>query len=69
MRESQLQWLKASLSSGLAACVELAANGEWIALRNSRDTSTVLQFTPTEISVFIMGAKLGEFDHLIELQN
>jgi hypothetical protein len=69
MQESQLHWFKASSSAALNACVELAADGKWIAVRNSRDTALTLKFTHAEIRAFVDGAKKGEFDHLIEWQN
>jgi len=65
MQESQLHWLKASASATLNACVELAKDGEHVALRNSHDVSQVLRFTRIEMESFLAGAKLGEFDHLI----
>jgi hypothetical protein len=69
MQESPLHWFKASSSAALNACVELAADGELIAVRNSRDTVATLKFTHAEIRAFLDGAKKGEFDHLIEQQN
>jgi hypothetical protein len=69
MQENRLHWVKASSSATLNACVELADDGEGIALRNSRDTSAVLQFTRMELAAFLDGAKKGEFDHLIERRN
>jgi hypothetical protein len=51
------------------ACVELAADGEWVAVRNSRDTAVALKFTHAEIRAVVDGAKKGEFDHLIEQEN
>ena len=66
MPEQQLHWHKASSSSSLNACVELARDGEWIALRNSRDVTMMLQFTRAEKVAFLQGAKGGEFDHLVD---
>jgi hypothetical protein len=62
----QLMWLKSRRSINTGACVELAADGEWIALRNSRDPDVVLHFTPEEISAFVEGAARGEFNRLFE---
>ena len=62
----ELVWTKARRSIGSGACVELAADGCWIAVRNSRDPRTILRFTHAEISAFLDGAKDGEFDHLVE---
>ena len=51
---------------GTGACVELATNGELVALRNSREPGVVLRFTHAEMSAFLDGVKQGEFDHLLE---
>jgi hypothetical protein len=48
------------------ACVELAADGEWIALRNIRDPGVVLRFIPAEMRAFLAGAADGEFDQLVD---
>jgi hypothetical protein len=66
MQDSGLHWCKASFSAALNACVELARDGQKIALRNSRDTGVVLHFTPAELDAFLSGAKSGEFDHLLD---
>lgn len=65
MFERELQWVKASRSVANGACVEVAADGELIALRNSRVPNVVLQYTRDELAAFLDGAKRGEFDHLI----
>jgi Domain of unknown function (DUF397) len=62
-----LEWVKASMSASLGACVELALCGDMIALRDSKDPDVLLHLTPLEITAFIDGAKRGEFDHLVEL--
>jgi hypothetical protein len=46
--------------------VELASDGAWIALRNTRNPDVVLRFTPAEIRAFLRAAADGEFDHLVE---
>jgi hypothetical protein len=61
-----LQWIKASASAGLNACVELAPSGDMIALRDSKDPDVTLRFTHLEVMAFIHGARRGEFDHLID---
>ena len=66
MQEPQLHWVKASASTAFQACIELADDGDWVAFRNSRDTAPVLRFTRTELAAFLDGAKLGEFDHLLD---
>jgi uncharacterized protein DUF397 len=66
MGEHGLQWVKASRSISNGACVELAHDGDLIALRNSRDPGRVLHYTLDELAAFLDGAKRGEFDHLLE---
>ncbi|OLT05015.1 hypothetical protein BJF90_20225 [Pseudonocardia sp. CNS-004] len=62
-----LHWIKASSSVGTGACVELARDGDMIALRDSKNPDTApLRYTAREISAFLNGAKSGEFDHLVE---
>ena len=51
---------------GSGACVELAAAGELIALRNSRSPEIVLHFTKAEIAALIEGSRDGDFDHLVQ---
>ena len=50
----------------MGACVELAADGELIALRDSKKPGTVLRFTKAEVSAFVDGATRGEFDSLLQ---
>jgi hypothetical protein len=63
--EPPKSWVKASFSTGLNACVELAAQGDMIALRDSKEPDVHLHFTQLEMFAFIDGAKRGEFDHLV----
>ena len=65
MRDAGLHWIKASRSQALTACIELAVDGDLIALRNSRDPNVVLRYTHDELAAFLDGAKRGEFDHLL----
>jgi len=60
----ELVWIKSSRSAGISACVEFAAEGNWILLRDSKDPGTHLRYTRHEIDAFLYGAKHGEFDHL-----
>jgi hypothetical protein len=62
----ELTWVKARRSVATNACVELASDGEWIALRNTRDPDVVLRFTRAEIRAFLRAAEDGEFDQLVE---
>jgi hypothetical protein len=60
-------WVKSSQSVGAGACVELAAIGNFIALRDSKNPDlTPFYYTHTEMSAFLQGAKRGEFDYLLE---
>jgi hypothetical protein len=62
----QLDWIKAKRSYGLGDCVELAADGEMIALRDSKNPAApYLRFTRSEMAAFLDGARRGEFDHLL----
>ena len=59
------RWIKATKSIGTGACVELASDGDLIALRNSRQPNVEICYTRAEIDAFLDGAKRGEFDHLV----
>jgi uncharacterized protein DUF397 len=62
----QLDWIKAERSYGLGDCVELAVDGEMIALRDSKNPAApYLRFTRSEMAAFLDGARRGEFDHLV----
>jgi Domain of unknown function (DUF397) len=58
-------WIKAPQSVAANACVELAVDGEFILLRNSRDPGVVLRFTRAEIRAFLAGAAERTFDYLV----
>jgi hypothetical protein len=63
-----LLWLKSRRSNPSGNCVEVAElpGGAGVAVRNSRDPEgPALIYTPAEITAFILGAKDGDFDHLI----
>jgi Domain of unknown function (DUF397) len=64
---ASLRWIKASVSAGLNACVELAPQGNMIAMRDSKHPEIALQFSKHEIRDFLDGAKRGEFDPLVRL--
>jgi hypothetical protein len=63
-----LLWLKSRRSNPSGNCVEVAElpGGAGVAVRNSRfPEGPALIYTPAEIAAFILGAKDGDFDHLI----
>lgn len=62
----ELNWFKARQSIASGACVELATDGELVALRNSRDPEIVLRFTKSELGAFVDGAIRGEFNQFFE---
>lgn len=64
-----LTWQKSRRSNPSGNCVELAAlpGGDGIAVRNSRDPNgPALIYTTDEIRAFILGARDGDFDHLLD---
>jgi hypothetical protein len=64
-----LTWQKSRRSNPSGNCVELAVlpDGAGIAVRNSRDPDgAALIYTRAEIRAFILGARDGDFDYLIE---
>lgn len=61
-------WLKSQRSNPSGNCVELAElpEGAGIAVRNSRHPDgPALIYTVDEIAAFVLGARDGDFDHLI----
>jgi Domain of unknown function (DUF397). len=63
-----LTWQKSRHSNPNGNCVEVARlpDGAGVAIRNSRDPDgPALIYTNEEIAAFILGARDGEFDHLI----
>lgn len=62
--DSDLSWIKSSLSFANGNCVEVAnlRNGE-IGVRDSKNSEgPVLRFTPDEWHAFVGGVRNGEFD-------
>jgi hypothetical protein len=63
-----LSWVKSLRSNPSGNCVELAVlpEGAGVAMRNSRSPQgPVLIYTRAEIEAFILGARDGDFDHLV----
>ena len=58
-------WRKASVSAPESNCVEFAAVGDVIGIRDSKvPGGPILQFNRDEIRAMLDGAKKGEFDNL-----
>lgn len=63
----EVTWLKSSRSGAQGNCVELATlpSGA-VAMRNSRfPQGPALVYTRAEIEALVLGAKDGDFDHLL----
>ncbi len=57
-----LQWRRSS-RCGTNTCVEIAADGEAVLVRDSKNPeSPPLRFTQQEWTAFLAGARAGEFD-------
>jgi len=65
------RWLKSRRSNSQGNCVEIAElPGGRVAMRNSRHPEgPALIYTRHEIEALILGAKDGDFDHLIVASN
>ena len=63
-QNSELDWVKSSLSFSNGNCVEVASLADGgVGVRNSRDAGgSVLAFTPDEWHAFLGGVRNGEFD-------
>jgi Domain of unknown function (DUF397) len=63
-----LRWQKSGRSNPSGNCVEMARLPEGsIAVRNSRDPrGPALVYTVDEIEAFLLGARDGDFDNLVD---
>jgi hypothetical protein len=63
---SEINWQKSTYSGqgDGASCVELAAVGGTIRLRESDDPEVVLTTTRARLGAFLQGVRAGRFDHL-----
>ena len=62
---SELVWLKSSFSeAGGNNCVEVAADGDGIAIRESTDPARTLTTDRAAFRALLRTARAGEFDHL-----
>lgn len=60
-----LSWRKSRRSGKLGNCVELAATGDHVAMRNSRQPDgTILAFPAADMAAFLGAIKQGELDDL-----
>ncbi|MFJ2867039.1 DUF397 domain-containing protein [Kitasatospora sp. NPDC087314] len=65
---SDLRWQKSSFSGSNegGSCLELALGADDTRhLRESDDPSITITTTAAKLRAFILGAKAGEFDHLL----
>jgi hypothetical protein len=64
---STLNWVKSSFSdAGGNNCIEIAVNGDGIAIRESFDPDTIVTTDRTTLRTFILDAKRGRLDHLVD---
>nr|WP_262704813.1 DUF397 domain-containing protein [Streptomyces sp. NEAU-383] len=61
-----IAWRKSSYSADAGNCVNVAADGNGIVLRESDDPEVILTTTPAALRAFIRGAKAGDFDRVQE---
>lgn len=58
------QWRKAKASEPNGGCVDVARDGEWVVLRDTKDPGgPVLRFNRVEWDAFLAGVRAGEFDY------
>jgi hypothetical protein len=57
-----LRWRKSSYSAGEGQCVEVAASGGLVRLRESDDPGAVVSTAPAAWAAFVRSVKAGAFD-------
>lgn len=58
-----MNWIKSSFSAANGNCVQVAHDGEWTLVRDSKfPAGTQLRFTAAEWKAFVAGVHNGEFD-------
>ncbi|MEV6673123.1 DUF397 domain-containing protein [Streptomyces sp. NPDC051162] len=62
---SDIQWQKSSFSTEGNDCMEIARSAEAILMRESDTPDLIVTTSPQKLRAFLLGAKAGEFDHLI----
>jgi hypothetical protein len=63
--DTVLTWRKSSASPSGGNCVEVAATGDGVVVRNSkRPYGSTVHYTDGEWRAFLAGVKAGEFDDL-----
>lgn len=65
MTSRPVRWIKAARSHATSACLEVAADGAAVLLRNSMVPESVTTHSAAEFAVFVEAVKNGEFDHLL----
>jgi hypothetical protein len=60
-----LPWARPTRCNASTACVEVAVDGDRIAIRSSRVPGVVVRYTREEFATLIEAVKEGEFDHLV----
>ncbi|KAK1182329.1 DUF397 domain-containing protein [Streptomyces sp. NBS 14/10] len=63
----QHTWQRSSFCSGGGNnCIELAADGSTIAIRESSEPNAILATDRTALRAFVLGVKDGRFDPLLD---
>jgi hypothetical protein len=63
-------WRKSSYSSGTQNCVEIAAAGAAMLVRDSKHpTEGHLRFTRAELAAFVAACRAGEYDSLLRSEH